>query len=156
MDILSILISDIFSLILILIEDKMLKIPKSAEYAFLALKYISEADKLISVKEISDNVNIPFELLAKIMQKLSKSNIITSVQGTKGGYTLSSEPKNIRLSSIMSALNQDVQMTDCMVENPTAEDCKRVNNCCLVNPVKKIQLKINQLMDELTLEAIIN
>lgn len=134
----------------------MLKIPKSAEYAFLALKYIAETDKLVSVKEISENVTIPYELLAKIMQKLTKVKIITSVQGTKGGYTLSSSPNNIKLSSIMAALNQDVQMTDCMVDNPSSKDCKRVDNCCLVNPIKKIQLKINQILDELTLETIIN
>lgn len=133
----------------------MLKIPKSVEYAFLALKYVAENDNHVSVKEISQKVNIPYDLLAKIMQRLVKQNIIKSVQGTKGGYILASPADSIKLSCVIAALDQGIQMTDCMVENPTVTDCKRVETCCLVNPVKQIQLRINNLFDELSLSAII-
>lgn len=133
----------------------MLKIPKSVEYAFLALKYVAESDNHVSVKEIATKVNIPYELLAKIMQKLVKHGIIASVQGTKGGYTLSENAEEIKLSRVIAALDQNVQMTDCMVDNPTSENCKRVETCCLVDPVKKIQIQINSLFDSLTLAKIL-
>ena len=68
----------------------MLKISKSIEYALLALKYIYERQDLdcVSTKVISESVDIPYDLLAKIMQKLVKDEIIISQQGTKGGYKL--------------------------------------------------------------------
>jgi len=133
----------------------MLKIPKKVEYAFLALKHIAESPELVSVKEISESVNIPFELLAKILQKLNKAKIVESVQGTKGGYRLTKPAYEINLYQIIDALEQNVQMTDCMVQNASTENCKRVKTCCLVNPISKIQLQINNLLNELTLEKII-
>ena len=66
----------------------MLKIAKSVEYAVLALKYINDRQDLncVSTKLIAESLDIPYDLLAKIMQKLVKNDIIISEQGTKGGY----------------------------------------------------------------------
>lgn len=135
----------------------MLKIAKSVEYALLALKYIYERQDLdcVSTKVISESVDIPYDLLAKIMQKLVKDEIIISQQGTKGGYTLALPPDKINITRIVNAVEQKVQVTDCMVETPTLDNCKRYQNCCLRNPLNQIQLKINKLFDELTLGEII-
>ncbi|MFC2134827.1 hypothetical protein ACFLTH_09435, partial [Bacteroidota bacterium] len=50
----------------------MLKIAKSVEYAILGLKYIAENshDKVVSTAEMSQELDMPYNLLAKIMQKL--------------------------------------------------------------------------------------
>ena len=52
----------------------MLKLSKTVEYALISLNHINQFDnsKPISVRQISDRYNIPYELLAKILQKLSK------------------------------------------------------------------------------------
>lgn len=135
----------------------MLKIAKSVEYALLALKYIHERQDLdcVSTKIISESVDIPYDLLAKIMQKLVKNEIIVSQQGTKGGYTLALPPDQINITRILNAVEQKVQVTDCMVETPTLNDCKRYQDCCLRNPLNRIQIKINKLFDEVTLGEII-
>ena len=136
----------------------MLKIAKSVEYALFALKHINDRKDLncVSTKVISETLDIPYELLAKIMQKLVKDGIIVSQQGTKGGYTLALSPDKISLSRIANAVEQRVQFTECMVENPTLNDCKRFENCCLRNPMMEIQNKINNLFDNLTLNEIIH
>ncbi len=129
----------------------MLKIPKSVEYAVLALKFIGEQEEHCTTKEISESVNIPYNLLAKILQKLNKENIITSVQGAKGGYFLKSSASKITLNKIIEAVEHPLQLTDCMVEKPSADACKRFDNCCLVNPLNRIQLKIAELFENTTL-----
>ena len=50
----------------------MLKLSKTIEYALISINHINQYDKdiPISVKKISNQRNIPFELLAKILQKL--------------------------------------------------------------------------------------
>lgn len=135
----------------------MLKIAKSVEYALLALKYIYERQDLdcVSTKVISESVDIPYDLLAKIMQRLVKEEIIISLQGTKGGYKLALPPDKINITKIINAVDQKIQVTDCLVETPTLNDCKRFQNCCLRNPMNQIQIKINKLFDELTLSEII-
>lgn len=136
----------------------MLKIAKSVEYSILALRYIAQNQDLecVSTKEISQRENIPYDLLAKLMQRLVKHNIILSKQGKAGGYKLNIEPEQLSLNQVILAIDQKIQLTDCMVENPTAEDCGRVNDCCLRNPLSKMQDKIEDLFRQTTLREILN
>lgn len=136
----------------------MLKIAKSVEYSILALRYIAKNQEIecVSTKEIAEKENIPYDLLAKLMQRLVKHNIIVSKQGKLGGYSLNIAPENLSLNDLIIAIDQKIQLTDCMVINPTAEDCGRVNDCCLRNPLSKIQDKIEGLFQNTTLKEIIN
>lgn len=136
----------------------MLKIAKSVEYAIFAIKYISENQDLecVSTKEISEKVDVPYDLLAKIMQKLVKDGIIISRQGTNGGYSLNVSPDKITFTRLINALDQKIQLTDCMVDVPSAEDCRRVNDCCIRSSLFKIQTKINRVFDETLISEIIN
>ncbi len=135
----------------------MLKIPKSVEYALLALRYIdrNSLDNCISAKEISERENIPFELLSKILQKLVKNGIIVSQMGTKGGYIVNKFLANYSLFDIINSLEQNIQLTDCFVEQPTINDCARFENCCLRNPLIKIQDKLERMFKETNLTEII-
>ena len=135
----------------------MIKLSKSVEYALFAIKYLNyiPPDKLVSTKELSESMNIPYDLLAKIMQKLVKTEIVSSVQGTKGGYFLSKSPKQINLNEIIKAVDSEIRLTDCMFENATEDDCKRLNDCSLRSPLSNIQNKIIQLFTSTTLEEII-
>ena len=77
----------------------MLKLSKTVEYALISLNHINQCDQKlpISVREISDRYNIPYELLAKILQKLSKESILKSIYGPKGGYKLNNKYKSLTI-----------------------------------------------------------
>lgn len=136
----------------------MLKIAKSVEYSILALRFIANNQDLecVSTKEISIRENIPYDLLAKLMQKLVKHNIILSKQGKFGGYALNISPEQLSINDVILALDEKVQLTDCMVENPTLNDCGRVTDCCLRSPLSKMQDKIIDLFKQTTLQEILN
>lgn len=136
----------------------MLKIAKSVEYSILALRFIANNQTLecVSTKEISIRENIPYDLLAKLMQKLVKHNIILSKQGKLGGYTLNIDPEQLSINDIILALDENIQLTDCMVEHPNTNDCGRVLNCCLRSPLSNLQEKILDLFKQTTLKEILN
>ena len=73
----------------------MLKITRKVEYALIALRHFQnqEKDKLTSAKEMSKTYGIPQELLAKILQRLARENIVDAVKGPAGGYKLAVDPK---------------------------------------------------------------
>ena len=51
----------------------MLKLSKRTEYGLIAIRHIAaEPVKITTAKEIADRYKIPYELLAKVMQKLAK------------------------------------------------------------------------------------
>jgi Rrf2 family protein len=135
----------------------MIKISKSVEYSILALKYISDnSDTHISSSTISNNLNIPYDLLAKLLQKLVRKGIVKSEQGKYGGYSMIIPSEKLTLLKIINALDENVQLTNCSFDEATNEDCARINNCYIRNPFLNLQNKINTMFDSITLNELTN
>ena len=134
----------------------MLKLSKKTEYALLAVKYIAlkPDNSCVTAKEISTGYNIPYELLAKILQKLTKKNIVISYQGIKGGYSLVKDSRDITLNDVISAVER-VQITNCMKENGSRKDCARFDCCQIRNPLSKVQTEIEKIFKETTISQIL-
>ena len=71
----------------------MLKISRKVEYALIALRHFQNQNqgKLTTSKELAHIYGVPKELLAKVLQCLSKNNIIHAVKGPSGGYRLAKD-----------------------------------------------------------------
>jgi len=136
----------------------MIKISKTVEYSILALNYISENEKIeiLSSRKIANDLNIPYDLLSKLLQKLVRNNIVKSQQGKYGGYNLLVSPKNLSVLKIIEALGENIQLTNCTFENANIEDCGRLNDCCIRAPFWNLQKKINEMFDKITLNELTN
>ena len=68
----------------------MLKLTKKADYGLIAVRHLAEHADLgaCSAKDLAEMYGIPQEALAKILQRLARSKLLTSQQGTNGGYVL--------------------------------------------------------------------
>ncbi len=134
----------------------MLKLSKKTEYALMAVKYIAlkPENSCVTAKEISTGYNIPYELLAKILQKLTKKNIVISYQGINGGYSLIRDSKDITLNDVISAVER-VQITNCMKENGSKKDCARFDCCQIRNPLSKVQIEIEKVFRKTTINQIL-
>ena len=71
---------------------------KAEEYGMLGVIYLAEKDitSITPLSEISEAKNIPEKFLAKIFQSLSRSGIVRSHRGVRGGFALSKDPAKIR------------------------------------------------------------
>src|SRR2546430_16236167 len=69
----------------------MLRLSKKADYALIAMKHLAQKrdGASSSAREIAASYDIPTELLAKVLQRLGRTGVLTAQQGTRGGYTLS-------------------------------------------------------------------
>lgn len=133
----------------------MFKLSKKVEYGLIAVKHMAMAGENApsSAKDISDKYSIPYDLLSKVLQKLKKENILTSVQGTHGGYTLSQKPESLTLSVIFNAIEGNTYILDCGHDDD--ESCKIYEACILSSPLKKIQRQINSYFNTTTLAEIV-
>jgi Rrf2 family protein len=133
----------------------MLKLSKKVEYGLLAIKHIASQSggDIMTAKEISLRYHIPFDLLSKILQKLAKEKIITSYQGVKGGYGLISSPSDLKISQIINAIEGPQVLMEC--ESKDAQFCEQFQSCTIRNPLQKIQVNINDVFDNMTLQEII-
>jgi Rrf2 family protein len=135
----------------------MLRLSKKSEYALMAVKYIAlQPEKnCVTAREIADSYSLPYELVSKVLQQLTKYNVITSVQGAKGGYRLSKIPADIFLLDIISAVEPNYRITNCMKENSSEKDCEHFNCCKIRSPLVKIQIEIDKLFKNMSLTEFI-
>lgn len=127
----------------------MLRFTKRADYGLMAIHYIAfhQANGAVNVKRIAKEYNIPLELLAKILQRLSKKGLIVSQNGPKGGYVLARVPDRITVGEVVKALEGPVNIASCL----QSTDCPQLDRCNIRRPVRRIQESINRLLDTMTL-----
>ena len=102
-------------------------------------------ENIITAKEISAEHNIPYDLLAKILQKLKKENILISTQGINGGYKLNSNLDSISLSILMDMLEDNKAIVECQ-QLKTATDCALFEDCTMKSPMEKMQQELETLL----------
>ncbi|MBK8551933.1 MAG: Rrf2 family transcriptional regulator [Ignavibacteria bacterium] len=129
----------------------MIRISKKVEYALMALKFISNSDhKLVTAREISDTKSIPYDLLSKILQTLKNENILASNQGMNGGYFMNKRPDEIQLFNLMSVIDGDISIAECLNEKAD-KDCCLTDICSIKLPVSKLQKEVEELFKSKTI-----
>ena len=96
-----------------------MKLNSRSRYAVMALADIASFNKQnpVSLRDISLRQNISLVYLEQIFSKLKKNNIVKSIRGTNGGYVLTKDPEQIKLSNIFSAVDEKVKTLQCKRES---------------------------------------
>lgn len=89
-------------------------------YGLSAMHELSKGkkDNPMQIREISANADIPQNYLEQLLSKLRKAALVNSVRGSKGGYFLSRDPKDIKVFDILIALEDDLKICDSKTANP--------------------------------------
>lgn len=80
------------------------------------------------VKDIAKPINVPQAYIAKLLQDLVKSDIVSSVRGPKGGFYLDEKNREQSVFSIISVINGEKKLSTCML---SLEKCKEDRPCPL-------------------------
>ena len=134
----------------------MVRLSKKSEYGLIAIRHIATkmSGDLVTAKEIARAYKIPFELLAKVLQRLTKAGLILSVQGVRGGYALARNPSEIPVSLIIHAIEGTTPViAQCMSDGP--QSCGVFTVCTIKSPLTKVQASIDTAFNNLTLSEIV-
>jgi rrf2 family protein (putative transcriptional regulator) len=95
---------------------------KNVEYALHTLVYFvgNPPNTTINIKALSKFQNISESYLAKTFTKLKKSGLLRSNLGTKGGYSLAREAKDITFLDVVLAVEGELSFFEC---NGVREGC---------------------------------
>lgn len=92
-----------------------MKTSRKTDYAVHALMIMAKnKNEELSVKELAEIENVSSSYLAKVMQQLSASGIVSSTEGKKGGYTLSKSAGEINLAQIMELFEGENNFFECV------------------------------------------
>lgn len=132
----------------------MLKINKKVEYAMMVLKFLAnnKSDQLITVRDICNKFMTPFDSTAKVMQKLNSAEILSSVKGIKGGYTLSKNLEEISYMNLVHIIEGKEVGRVC--ENSKGK-CENHEFCNIISPVENLNRKVHQFLDAVNLQQLL-
>ena len=128
----------------------MLRLSKKADYALMAMKHLAQkpGPQSTSAREIAEQYDIPIELLAKVLQRLVRTGLLASTQGTRGGYTLSRSAKSISVAEVIQAIDGPLTVTACSTEKNT---CEQYSKCSIRDPLWQIRERIVAALGTVTL-----
>ena len=131
----------------------MLRLSKKADYALMAMKHLAvRADAgSASAREIAEQYDIPVELMAKVLQRLARHGLLTSHQGTRGGYRLGRASSAISVADIIQAIDGPLTVTACSTE---AENCGQYAKCSVRDPLWRIKDRILSALSTCSLQEV--
>ncbi len=130
----------------------MFKINKKTEYALMALKFMHEkcATQKSTAREICNELSIPFDSTAKVLQVLKQAGIVKSVQGINGGYQINFDLNQLSFRQLTELIEGKDMMMDCSSGN-----CELYSNCNITGPVKKLNDYLAHFFQQLTIKQLI-
>ena len=126
-----------------------MKINSKSRYAVMALADIANFNRQnpVSLRDISLRQNISLVFLEQIFSKLKKNNIVKSIRGTNGGYVLTKDPEQIKLSNIFSAVDEKVKTLQCKRESKRG--CNGRSTKCITHYLwDDLEMHINNFFDK--------
>jgi len=128
----------------------MLKLTKKADYGLMALKYLAEHPETpaLSAKDVADAYGIPAQLLAKILQRLTKTGLLRSHAGMNGGYALARDARQISAFEVIHAIDGPLFITSCF---KGAKSCDLTPSCTIKEPLARVNDSISGLLRSISI-----
>jgi Rrf2 family protein len=133
----------------------MLRLSKKADYALMAMRHLAQktGGPSTSAREIAEQYDIPIELMAKVLQRLVRTGLLVSTQGTRGGYALSRSSSSISVADVIQAIDGPFTVTACSTEN---SDCDQYSKCSIRDPLWQIKERIVAALGTVTIAEMAN
>lgn len=108
-------------------------ITTKGRYALRFMVYISSfPDRKITLREVAENEAISAKYLEQLAHEIVKANLLTSVRGHGGGYTLTRKPSEITVGDVLRAVEKNTAPVSC----PALEEeggCPREQTCTTIS-----------------------
>ena len=133
-----------------------MKLTSKGRYAVMAMADLAKnyVQEPTSLTEISLRQGISISYLEQLFFKLRKNNLVQSARGPSGGYVLSKPPGEIKLLSIISAVDEKIKTVKCKKESKKGCNGKSIK-CITHNLWDDLETHINKFFEDNTLNDIL-
>jgi len=133
-----------------------MKLTNKGRYAVMAMADLAayNANEPINLTEISLRQGISLSFLEQIFLRLKKNNLVQSSRGPFGGYILTKPAEEIKLLSIINAVDEKVKTVGCKKESKKGCTGKSIK-CITHNLWDDLDNHINYFFEKNTLKDIV-
>jgi len=129
-------------------------ITREIDYAVRIVRDLSAGGRR-KIDEICKNELIPRQFSYKILKKLEQAGIVKIFRGAGGGYSLVKEPNNLTLLDIVTSINSEFLITECLAHGYECPmDGKDGKPCHVHTELERVQNQVLDLLKENPLSAL--
>ena len=122
-----------------------MKITRAADYAIRLLIHLAWDGGEWTSRELSGELDIPLNHLAKLVQSLARRGYLLTRKGKGGGLKLAMNPKKVSVADIIEAIEGPIVVSECILHK---KSCRFSGKC----QARKCLSQLRQQMQK-TLQA---
>lgn len=123
-------------------------ITRETDYAIRAVLCLAQAhreERIISVSELSERMEIPYRFLRALSRKLVAAKVVVSKRGNGGGLALARPPGTISLLEVIRVMDpKNVLLNRCLI---TGDSCTRAVQCPVHSQLDAMQKQLDAMLD---------
>jgi len=134
----------------------MIRLSKLADYGLVIMTHVGRkrSGTLHTARGLALESGLPVPTVSKLLKVLLQNGFLVSTRGTKGGYSLARDARDISVAEMIAALEGPIALTDCSTD--IIGLCEIERGC----PAKHNQRIINQVvrgaLERLTLADLVH
>ena len=106
----------------------------------------------ITLADIAQRQGISLSYLEQLFSRLRKQNLVSSVRGPGGGYSLGREAGGIFVAQVISAVDENVDTTRC----GGAHNCQDNQQCLTHDLWQDLSARIYEYLNQISLQDLMN
>lgn len=124
-------------------------------YGLRASVYLAAVsdDSYVSIKKISNNLDISHHFLTKVLQQLTNAGLLESMKGPKGGVQLTHSSDEIPLLEIVAAIDGMDILTECALGLP---GCGTEKPCPIHDKWAEARDEIRKMLSNTSLQDLVD
>ena len=129
-------------------------ITREVDYAIRAMLCLAvhEEDSVVSTTMMSQEMDIPYRFLRRILLRLVNAGLVTSTRGKQGGLRLARPAAEISLREVVLALDPPAfALNACLLDRTS---CHRTAYCVVHEELARVQAVMDAHLAEITLAAL--
>lgn len=132
-----------------------MKLSTKGRYAVMALYDLAREGpgKVVCLQDIAHRQNISLPYLEQLFASLRRAELVESVRGARGGYSLKRLPCDISVAMIMQAANESFKSTRCA---SSTSGCMHKGATCATHHLwSGLENVINQYFTDISLDDLV-
>lgn len=106
----------------------------------------------VTLADIADRQGISLSYLEQLFSRLRKRNLVTSVRGPGGGYSLAADPAEVHIAEVITAVDEKVDATKCAGEG----NCHNNERCLTHGLWHDLSNRIYDYLSDISLQDLVD
>ena len=134
----------------------MLSLNRKTDYALVALAGLCAAGGRVSARDLAVRQQLPLPVLRNILKRLTRHGVLSSEQGSQGGYRLARPAAQISVAEVVGAIEGPPKLARCCdAGDGERAECDLIAECPIVAPMRKVHGLVTDVLERLTVADLV-